>query len=211
MSTTRARSWEVGGRAVPAPDAAGLAVEPLPPSVVDLADTVAAAARGMGARQVSTHWLTARVEAGLLVVLDGDSDALDVAWAAVQRLSPTVPVEICSRQGLDPSRRAALGPAEPEYPFTTAQNWGIALWCLAGATLVALFSESTSRTGQALVATGWAMEAALLVVVLTSAARRGYAVPGVPRRGSSERFRPLALLGFVVVVGASWAIVFRSL
>lgn len=95
--------------------------------------------------------------------------------------------------------------ADPDYPFTTGQNWAIALVCIFGAFLIAIPSEFDFAGDGWVALVGVAIEAGLLVVVLTVAFAGGFTIPGVPRRGSGGRFRPLPFLGFCAfAVIATW-------
>ncbi len=109
------------------------------------------------------------------------------------------------------TRRTPSG-VQQDYPFTTAQNWLIALVCIAGACLIVIPERAgaSADTVAALRATGWIVESLLLVVVLGVAFRTGHTIPGVPRRGSGQGFRPLPFLGFVAFLIVSWTIVFKA-
>jgi hypothetical protein len=111
-----------------------------------------------------------------------------------------------------PSQRR-LPSEEPAYPFTTRQNWLIALVCIVGACLIVIPGKvgASEIVVSALRATGWVIEGLLLVVVLSVAFRSGHSIPGVPRRGSGERFKPVPFLGFVAFVVAAWTIAFTAL
>lgn len=198
-----------GPREAPHGDEIDLRAHAVPPHLRDVRDAAVRAARQSGAKAAVGVWATGGGREGLWVQLHRPTPAaFDAAYDAVAQRAPAEAVTVLDRASLSREAKARVVRGllkEPDVeqegtPFTALQNTIVLVVCLVGAVLVVFGRE---RGNVALEAAGWAVEALLLVGVVLVAAGRGFAVPGLPRRG--EGFRPVRFLLFLAVsAGLLW-------